>query len=186
MKQFILKHKKAITSITAAVAICTICMSFQDSPFIYQRLGVQQVYEDTIPKKKINQTEFDKATKELEKAILQLSEQIKQVDINQLNAEISKAIKEIDVEKITSEVQQSLKEIDITKIMQDVNTSLKEVDMNKINKEIQDALKEIKIQQKDINTDEIKKELEKAKVEIEKAKKELPFSPYCHEKQKLD
>jgi hypothetical protein len=129
MKQFILKHKKAITGIAGALAIGAITMSFQDSPFVNHKLGVQEMYEDTIkPRKKITQAEWDKAMNELEQSMQYLAKELKQLDMGKINAGITTALKEVDVQKIMHEVQQSLKAVDTKKIMEEINTALKEVD----------------------------------------------------------
>ena len=91
MKQFILNHKKALAGIATALVLGIITMSFQDSPFMQQRLGVQQVFEDTIPKKKINQAEFDKAMKEFESAMQQFSEELKKIDMSQITAAVNRS-----------------------------------------------------------------------------------------------
>ena len=144
MKQFILKHKKSVAGIAAVLLIGIITMSFQDTPFFPKSLGVQEIYEDTTkPKAKANQAEIDKAMKELQVTLQQLAEQMKQIDMNQINADISKALKEVDVQKIMAEVQLSLKEVDMKKIMEEVSNSLKEIDVKAINKEVQEALKEV-------------------------------------------
>lgn len=206
MKQFFKKHQKALVGSAGIIAICAICMSFQDSPFLPQKLGAQPpIYEDTTIKKKPSKAEIEAAIKEVEKAMQemaiqlkaidfsQLSEQIsaalKQVDVNKIRLEVNESLKavdvkkimeevnaglkEIDVNKINADVQNALKEIDTKKIMEEVNAGLKEVDMEKINKELQEAFKEMKLELKNINTEELKKEMEKTKAELEKMKTEL-------------
>jgi len=138
MKQFILNNKM-LCGIIGAIVLGVITMSFQDSPFIHPRLGVQEVYEDTTkPKKKLSQAEIDSVMKEVQKAMEQVAEEMKNMDMSQVTAEVNKALKEVDVQKIMNEVQQSLKEVDMKKIMEDVNNSLKDIDSKKIEADVKD------------------------------------------------
>ena len=144
MKQLFMKHKKALLGSAGIIAICAICMSFQDSPFLPQKLGAQPpIYEDTTIKKKASKAEMEAALKEVEKAMQQLAVQLKEIDFSQLGAQITAALKEVDAEKIQKEVNESLKAVDVNKIMAEVNAGLKEMDVNKINAEVQEALKDI-------------------------------------------
>ncbi len=200
MKQFILKNKNLLMGTGAALVIGIVTMSFQDSPFVQQKLGAQEMYMDTTkPKKKVNQAELDRAMKELQLTLQQLTEEIKHIDLSHITAEVNNAMKEIDVQKI---VDEALKEVDVKKIMEEVNSSLKEIDGKKIaaevnealkevdiNKEVQQALKEIdrekinaeieasmkdlKLELKHFDKDQIKKELEKVKKELERTREEL-------------
>ena len=70
MKQFILKNKKALTGIAAMLLIGSVTMSFQDSPL--NPVKSYQLYPsglDTVPEKKFDKAEYDKAMDELNKAM---------------------------------------------------------------------------------------------------------------------
>ncbi len=81
MKQFILKHKKAITGTAAILLIGAVTMSFQDSNFSYSKFVVQEddyVAEtpcgmhvsstDTVPEKTFTMKDFDRLQSELDKS----------------------------------------------------------------------------------------------------------------------
>jgi paraquat-inducible protein B len=190
MKEFILKNKKAIISGIAVLLIGGITMSFQDSPFSYTRLAVDETQEpvkfckDTLPDKKYNGSmtmkDFDNLQKVLDESLLQTMDEIKKIDFAKMQKEIEASLKSVDMEKIMNDVQLSLKSIDVDKILADVRSSLNDIDWADKNDEIEKALKEAKkeiekakLEVKDIDQDAINKELDKAKAEIEKSKAQL-------------
>ena len=154
MKQFILNHRKAVAGIAAALLIGGITMSFQDSPFVHDHLGVQQeAYQDTThPKCKGSMTmkEFDNLVQQLDENMLQVNGELKKIDLDQIEKTVEASLKTVDMEKIMKDVERSVKSIDVDKILDDVKSSLKNIDMK-----------------------EIHKELEKAKLEIEKSREAL-------------
>jgi hypothetical protein len=188
MKQFILKHKKAITGALAMLLIGGITMSFQDSPLGYSKFTGQDdfVYEgcctDTLPDKEgIKMKDFDKFQTQLEKAMGKVDAELKGIDFTKIQKEaMESALKAVDMEKMIKNVELSLKNIDLDKMMAGVSTSLKNIDLNfksaEIEKALAEASKEIekaKLELKEVDKEEIKKELVKAKIEIEKSKLEI-------------
>lgn len=123
------------------------------------------------------------------------------IDVSKILADIDIALSKIDFEKIANDVQLSLKRIDFAKIQKDVDASLKNIDWKKMNRDIQNSLKKIdnekikiEIQKsmedarqqlnskefkqsmekiKEINMNQIKEELKKAKIETEKNREQL-------------
>ena len=188
MKQFILKHKKAITGALAMLLIGGITMSFQDSPLGYSKFTGQDdfAYEgsctDTLPDKEgITMKDFDKLQTELDKALGKVDAELKGIDFSKLQKDaIAQALKEVDMDKIMKNVELSLKNIDLDKMMADVTTSLKNINLNyksaEIEKALAEASKEIenaRLELKEVDKEAIKKELAKAKIEIEKNKLEI-------------
>lgn len=188
MKQFILKHKKAITGALAMLLIGGITMSFQDSPLGYSKFTGQDdfVYEgcctDTMPDKEgITMKDFDKLQAQLDKTLGEVGAELKNLDFTKLQKDaMTQALKEVDMDKIMKNVELSLKNIDLDKMMADVSASLKNIDLNFKSAEIEKALaeagKEIekaKLELKEVDKEAIKKELAKAKKEIEKSKLEI-------------
>jgi len=190
MKEFILNHKKAITGAIAVLLIGGITMSFQDSPFSYNRFAVEENQEpkncftDTVPEKdhKGNMTmkDFDNLQKVLDESLLQTMEEMKKIDFSKMQKEIEASLKSVDMEKIMKDVSHSLKSIDLDKILADVKSSLNEIDLADKNEEIEKALQEAKkeiekakMEIRDIDRDAIKKELDKARLNIEKSKAEM-------------
>lgn len=184
MKQFILKNRKAITGISAALLIGVVTLSFQDSPVVNQRPDLQQVQEDTLPEKRADRSmtmkEYDNLMESLNKSMLRMGDELKRLDFSSIERSVEKALKEVDMEKIMKEATASLKAVDMDKILADIRSSLKDLDNEKWNEEISTAMAEAKkelekarIEMKDIDREAIKKAMEKAKVELEKAKAEL-------------
>ncbi len=123
------------------------------------------------------------------------------IDVSKILAEVDIALSKIDFEKIAKDVELSLKKIDFTKIQKDIDASLKSIDWEKMNKDIKNSLnkidnKKIQIQiqksiqdakkqmnskefkqsmqkLKEININELREELKKAKIETEKSRKDL-------------
>lgn len=188
MKQFILKHKKAITGTLAMLMMGVITMSFLDSPLGYNKFTGEDefAYEgcstDTLPEKEgIKMKDFDKLQDQLDKALGKVDAELKGLDFSKIQKDaMESALKAVDMDKIMKNVELSLKNIDLDKIMSDVSTSLKNVDLNFKSAEIEKALAEAgkemekaKLQLKEIDKETIKKEMEKAKQEIEKSKREI-------------
>ena len=180
MKQFILKHSKALAGIACALLLGGILMSFQDSPFVHQQFDLQQVSDDTLPDKNYDDhmklKDFDKLISELDGKIMsQVGDAIKTIDLDKIEKDVENSLKGLDMEHIMKTVELSLKNIDLDKIREDVTSSLKTVDWDKNNKEIdkamQEAKEEIEKARQEINNidrKEISKELENAKHEIKK------------------
>jgi hypothetical protein len=190
MKQFILKNRKAITGTIAILLIGGITMSFQDSPFSYNRFTVQDnpdlqnFIKDTLPEKEctgsMKMKDFDNLQNQLDRSLLQATEEMKKIDFTKIQREIEASLKSVDMEKIMNDVTLSLKSIDVEKILAEVKSSLKDINLEETNEEtekaLSDAKKELekaKLEIKDIDRDVIEKELEKAKLEIEKSKAEI-------------
>ena len=188
MKQFIVKHKKAITGTLAILLIGGITMSFQDSPFAYDKFSGKEDYicegsfTDTLPEKEgIKMKDFDKLQAELDKALEKVHAELKNIDLTaiQKNASVA-ALKEIDMDKIMKSVEISLKDLDVDKILADVTASLKNMNLDYKSEEIERALAEAakemekaKLELKEVDKEAIKKELASAKKEIEKSKTEI-------------
>lgn len=188
MKQFILKHKKAITGTIAILLIGGITMSFQDSPFSYTKFNLQEdsdLYQkctkDTVPEKEysgsMKMKDFDNLQNVLDRSLLQAMDEVKKIDFTKMQKDIEASLKSVDMEKIMKEVNNSLKSIDLDKLLADVKSSLNDINWDDKNEEIEKAMKEAreeiekaKLEIKDIDREKIEKELEKAKIEIEKSK----------------
>lgn len=188
MKQFILKNKKVLGTTLALLLVGGITMSFQDSPFSYNRFAVQESSDfrkcsfDTVPDKdfqgSIKMKDFDKLQTELDRSLLQLTEELKKMDISKMQKEIESSLKSIDMEKIMSDVERSLKSIDLDKTLASVNSSLQDLDLKseEIEKAMAEAKKEVekaKLEISKIDKEAIKKELDQAKKEIEKSRAEI-------------
>lgn len=188
MKQFIVKHKKAITGTLAILLIGGITMSFQDTPFAYDKFSGKEDYayesscKDTLPEKKgIKMKDFDKLQSELDKTLEKVQAELKSLDLVAIQKDAATvALKEIDLDKIMKSVELSLKDLDIDKIMAEVTASLKNVKPDHKSVEIEKALAEAskemekaKLELREIDKETIKKELANAKTEIEKSKTEI-------------
>ncbi len=188
MKQFIVKHKKALTGTIAILLIGGVTVSFQDSPIIYSQFPpVEENYEcqkvctDTVPEKEaMKMKEFEKLQADLDRSLLHITEELKKMDLAQIQREVEVSLKAVDMDKIRKEVDMAIKNIDMDKMLADVTASLKnitsEVKQADIEKAIAEATKEIenaKLELKEIDKEALNKEIQNAKKEIEKAKIEI-------------
>lgn len=190
MKQFILKHHKAFAGTVALLLIGGITMSFQDSPFTYSKFSAQEQIEaggpstclDTIPGKNegMKMKDFDKLQTELDRSMLEVTEEMKKIDLSKIQGQIEASLKSIDMEGIKKSVEASLKDLNLDKIMAEVSASLRDIKpgfkSEEIEKAMQEARKELdgaRLSLKEVDQELIKKELESAKKEIEKAKIEI-------------
>lgn len=185
MKQFIVKHKNAVITTLAILLTGGITMSFQDTPFAYDKFSGKEDYaytgscKDTLPEKEgIKMKDFDKLQAELDKTLEKVQAELKNLDatVIQKNAATA-ALKEVDLDKIMKAVELSLKDLDIDKIIADVSASLKNVNLDyksaEIEKALAEAAKEMEkatLELKEADKEAIKKELANAKKEIEKSK----------------
>ena len=184
MKKFILKNIHALSGIAALLLIGGITMSFQDT-FQKKITRTEEItIQDTLPGKRfegsMTMKEFDNLMKDMDKKMLEVSEEIKKIDFAGIEKQLEASLKDVDFGKIRKDVETSIKTIDVEKIMDDVKKSLNEVKWDEksdeIKKALTDARKEIekaKIEVKEINKEQLKKDLEKARAEIEKAKIEI-------------
>ena len=184
MKQFILKNKKALTGLAAALLIGGVTMSFQDSGLFNQKFNDHDMVADTIPERRedghMKMKDFDKIDAQLDKALSDVHTQLKNIDFAQIEKTVEASLKAIDMEKIMKDVELSLKDIDVEKIVAEATSSLKDIDWKDKEEDVSKALKEAKIEMekareeiRNVNTDEIKKELANAKKEVEKSRKEI-------------
>ena len=190
MKQFILKHKAALTGILALLLVGGITMSFQESPFSYNKYLLEENFDspggcsDTIPDKESNSSmkmkDFEKLQSQLDGSLLEVTDELKKIDLTKLRKEIDESLKDVDMDKIKKDVELALKSIDMDKMMAGVKSSLKDLNKEYINAGIEKALaeatKEIekaKLEINDIDKEGIQNELENARKEIEKSKLEI-------------
>jgi hypothetical protein len=139
-------------------------LSFRDSNTVNKK--TQQVYIDTLPKKTTIEVEINKQDVQeiIKQSMEAVNKSLKEINWIQISKEVEQALKEIDVEKIKNEIKTSLASIDVQKIKNDVNKSLKEIDKEKMKAEIQKTVREAL---ENINTEELKKDLENLKIEID-------------------
>src|SRR5262249_49557337 len=120
MKEFIVKNRKALISAIAILLIGGITMSFQDSPFSYNRFAVQdngpdqqKICIDTVPDKSYNKgmtmKEFDKLQEDLEKTLRETMDEIKKTDFSKMQKDIEASLKSVDMDKIMKDVERSIK-----------------------------------------------------------------------------
>lgn len=188
MKQFIVKHKKAITSTLAIVLMGGITLSFQDTPFANDKFSGREAStfetgcNDTLPEKEgIKMKDFDKLQAELDRALDKVTVELKNLDLSTIQKEAAtRALEEINLDNVLKNVELSLKNIDPEKMMTSISNSLKNSSLHfnspEIEKAMAEASKEIenaKLELKDSDKEKIKKELLSAKEELEKSKTEI-------------
>lgn len=190
MKQFIVRNKRVLGTSLALLLVGGIAMSFQDSPFSYNRFAVPDSNEistckqDTVPEGKnegsIKMKDFDKLQAELDRSLQQLNIELKKIDLSGIQDHLESALKKIDEQKILETVERSLKSIDLDKTLATVGESLKHIDLEGENGVVEKAMKEAKEEiekaRKEIagiDKEAIKKEMQEARKEIEKSKEEI-------------
>jgi len=181
MKQFILKNKTALKGLAAALVIGAVTMSFQDSFLMNQKFDLSQNLKDTVPEKNFEgnfkMKDFDNLNETIEKSMEAAQSALKNIDLTSLQKNIDASLKNINMDEIMKNVQTSLKNIDLDKMMAEVKNSLKDINwketegtINSAMKEAQAEIEKAQVEIKNINTEEIKKEIENAKLEVEKSK----------------
>jgi chromosome segregation ATPase len=142
----------------------------------------QEVRKDTIPQQRERKVrDLDEAIEALDRidlkaqidlAMASVAETMKQIDPEKLHLEVERALKSVDMEKVKADVEKAMKEIDFEKIQAQVKESMDKVDWNEIKEHIADLKLEMQ-QIKDIDYEEMNRELAKAQEEIRKIKPEL-------------
>ena len=187
MKQFILKNKKALSGTIAILLIGAVTMSFQDSPFAYSKFSVpedgttEHCCTDTLPKKEgMTMKDFEKLQAELDNPMLQVSGELKKMDLSKIQQDVEASLKNIDMEKMKKDIELAMKNIDMTGMMAEVGSALKNVSSDYTNADVEKALTEAKkelekakLDIKEIDKDALKQEMDNAKKELSKAKLEI-------------
>lgn len=187
MKQFLLKHKKAISGTFIIMIIAGITMSFQDTPYATDRFAPSDQYlyyggcHDTIPEQRVmKMKDFDRLQDELDRTRVELGEELKRIDFSKIEKELEASLKSVDMDKVLKDVELSLKKIDLDRMLAEVDNSLKNLDLNYNQAEIEKAMTEArkdlekaKMELKVADRAAIEQDLERAKADIEKAKLEI-------------
>ena len=184
MKQFLIKKKHAIAGVTTCLLMGGIALSFQDTPFVNQILNQQPGQKDTVPRKNspgtMKMKDFDRLLEGFDENMLQISESIMKIDLTGIEKQLEQSLKAIDIEKIMKEGDGSLQKIDFDKILQDVSASIAHIDWDDKQTELKNAFAEAKAdikkareEMKNVDTKEIRKEMEHARLELAKSKDEF-------------
>jgi len=151
--------------IVAATAFALISWGHRQQPGQSKK---EQYYKDTVPPKK------DKKVRDLDETIAELDNIDIKVQMDKAMKEVAEAMKQIDGEKIRLDIEKSMKEVDFDKIKMEVDKAMKEVDFAKIEKEVKESMAKIDWEKMKAEMDEVKKiNLKEVDEEIAKAKKEL-------------
>ena len=144
MNQFILKNKNGFLLLGLLLMMGGITMSFQDSPFIYQKLAQEQVPEDTYLAKKlpdsINLTIADEFIKDLNMALMAADAQIKRIDITQIQQDVEMALRNINQNGVILKTSSGVKNVEIEKMLAELKFTLKEIKVLGMSKEITQAI----------------------------------------------
>jgi len=170
--------RKFLAALTAVIMLAFISMSFTD--YTSSNKSVTQVGFDTLPKNKDADIDVDMQhmQQNIEKSMDKAQESLKNIDWNKISKEAEQSLQKIDMQKIQLDVDKSLKSIDWNKIKNEIDISMRNIDRNKIKLDIENAMTEVRRslnseefrksmdEIKNINMDEIKKEMAKVKVDL--------------------
>lgn len=156
-------NKNILLGISFCIILAFTSMSFQDSSKVNN--SKTQVKLDTVPKNNNIDIEIDMKNVDeiIKKSLEQAEKSLKEIDWTRIKAQVEQSMKQIDMAKIQMEIDKSIKEINWDKIKSDIDRSLKEIDMSKIKFDIEKNMEELK----NVNFNELKKEMEKLKIEME-------------------
>ena len=144
MNQFILKNKNGFLLLGLLLMMGAITMSFQDSPFIYQKLAQEQVPEDADLAKKlpdsINLTIADEFIKDLNMALMAADAQIKRIDITQIQQDVEMVLRNVNQNRVILKTSSGVKNAEIEKMLAELKFTLKEIKVLGMSKEITQAI----------------------------------------------
>ena len=175
-------NRNILFGISFCIILALTAMAFQDSTKINK--SNQQAALDTVPKNHDIDIQID--LKDLDQTIkrsLEMAEKsMKEINWNKISKDVEQSMRQIDMAKLQMEINNSIKAIDWDKMKNEIDRSLKEIDKSKIKIDIEKAISDVR---KNINPEEMKKELEmnkkQWKLEMEKAKEELKKAKKEHD-----
>ena len=166
-----MKKKNSVLKVCAGIFACALVtfaiMAFQDSTKITSK--APPVIFDTVPKNSdidIN-IKMDDIEKTINKSMEAVNKSLEEIDWNKISGQIEESLKKVNFEKIQEEIERSMKNIDWDKMQAEIDRSMKDIDKEKLKAEIEKEVSEATKNIKEINSVELKKELEKVKQEIE-------------------
>jgi len=145
---------------------------------------------DTVPKnnynkKYLNSDDFDKAMNELDKGMANLSEQMKNLDVN-IDKQVEESLSKINFDEIEKQTEASLKAIDWNKMQEQVDNSMKnaqqaiaKIDFTKMQNQMKDLQEKLQSEEfkSQFDSEKLHKQIDdamsKAKEGMEKAKVKL-------------
>lgn len=194
-------NKKFLIGLSLVITVSAVLMAFQDSSKIKSQH--KKVLIDTVPKNneidihlqpqdidKIVNKSLESVQKNLDaidwnKMSADIQQSLKNIDFNKIQLDIDRSMKNIDWQKINYDIDKSMKNIDWQKINSDIDRSMKEIDKEKIRADIDKAMTEVRKNlnseefkqsinaAKNVNMDQLKKEMENLKLEMQNLRSEL-------------
>jgi hypothetical protein len=145
-------------------------LAFKNSP--QQKPAIANQAQDTIPAKRNKITREDvNDRRDLDKELRQLDnaqeniDRLKEKDWKEIERTVEESIRNIDLEKIQQQVEQAVRLVDYEKINRTVQEALQKIDFDKIQRDIDRSLAEVK----NVDKEEIRQEIEKARLQVKEA-----------------
>ena len=117
--------------------------------------------------------DFDNLLLNIDNEMLKMKVEISKIDMTKIRAEINESISKVNFDQIKLNIDKAMKEVDFTKIDKAVKSALKEVKWTKVNEDVRNSLREAKKEIEKINMNQVKKEMDKARLEIQKSGDEI-------------
>jgi hypothetical protein len=181
MKLFIRKHKTAFISISACLLIGALTLSFQDMPLTLAQMQDPLVKDTPIPptdtpKKTITDPgmtmkQFDALPDIVDKSVFIATESLKKIDWAKVTKDMNKAISDVDFEKLSADINRSLSKIDIPGMMAEINKAVQCIEEEKLRTSLSEVARIAQNTIKDVNWDEMRKELHKIKIDLKELNK---------------
>lgn len=151
---------------TIILVVVLALVAWQSNPQQHQITG--NPTQDTIPDKKRSKAtreagdrDFDKELRQLEKA----GEEMKAKDWEKMQRDVEESIKRIDIEKIQQQAAEAVQRIDFEKVHKQIEESLSRIDFDKIQQQIDESMARLE----DIDKEEFKEQLQRAKQQVKEA-----------------
>ena len=117
--------------------------------------------------------DFDNLLLNIDNEMLKMKVEISKIDMTKIRAEINESISKVNFDQIKLNIDKAMKEVDFTKIYKAFKSALKEVEWTKVNEDVRNSLREAKKEIEKINMNQVKKEMDKARLEIQKSGDEI-------------
>lgn len=140
----------------------------------------------------LKEIDWDQISKSIEQARVhidgedirrQIDEAMEKVDRKKIKADIDKAMKQIDFDKLQRQIDESMKSIDLAKLKADVASTMDKEDFAELRADIQKAVKDGLAS---INTEDIRKQIDAAKLDVAREMKNIDWNKELADLQEID
>jgi chromosome segregation ATPase len=161
----------------ATMGLVIALAAWTDHPQQHKNLNTH--LRDTTPDKRLR--DLDRELQKLEEARTHL-EKMKDKDWEKIQRDVEESIRKIDVEKIQHQAAAAMQRLDLEKTQQQIEESLSRIDFDKIQQQIDESMAKVD----KVDQQEIREQLQKAKVQVKEAMENQSWKEDLAKAQKIN